>query len=453
MPEASAREPNASVDTRRGGKERLRIVGNSQELYERWREIAELHKNDLALVDCAAGEEWTFQDLQNAVEGRSRCGVPVAFPGTRGAAFVLELLNAWRSGAVSCPLEPGQPVPVFPSLPAEAAHLKLTSGSTGSSKCVVFTAEQLAADARNIAATMSLRPEWPNLAAISLAHSYGFSNLVLPLLLHGIPLLIAAAPLPEVILQCARPFPAITLPAVPALWRTWLESNSVPRNVKLAISAGAPLPLELERGIFARHGIKVHNFYGSSECGGIAFDRTQTPREDESLAGTALDNVRLSIGEAGTLVVEGAAVGARYWPEAHESLGGGRFVTADLAELRAGEVLLRGRTSDLINVAGRKVAPERIESVLRKHPAVAECVVFGVPAQLEDRFELIVGAIKAVRPLPVSDLQEFLSTELPAWQIPRQWWFCPELSSNERGKISRREWRGKYLERVVKPVA
>jgi long-chain acyl-CoA synthetase len=41
---------------------------------------------------------------------------------------------------------------------------------------------------------MGLRPDWPNLGVISLAYSYGFSNLVLPLLLHGIPLFLAPSP-------------------------------------------------------------------------------------------------------------------------------------------------------------------------------------------------------------------------------------------------------------------
>ena len=59
------------------------------------------------------------------------------------------------------------------------------------------------ADAENIVATMGLRPDWPNLGVISLAHSYGFSNLVLPLLLHGIPLILAGAPLPEIVLRAS----------------------------------------------------------------------------------------------------------------------------------------------------------------------------------------------------------------------------------------------------------
>jgi long-chain acyl-CoA synthetase len=205
------------------------------------------------------------------------------------------------------------------------------------------------------------------------------------------------------------------------------------------------LPLDLEQGVFEKTGVKIHNFYGSTECGGIAYDRTRVPRTDAAVAGSALDNVELCVSEEGTLVVGGEAVGETYWPLSARELSERRFRTADLAEIIKGEVHLRGRTSDLINVAGRKVAPEEIEAVLRKHSAVAECVVFAVAGEGSGRFESIVAAVNASQPVTVAQLNAFLSASIPAWKIPRQWWFTTELTANNRGKISRREWREKYL--------
>src|SRR5208283_3420348 len=147
--------------------------------------------------------------------------------------FLFAVLQAWRSNAVVCPMEAGQTTAPSVSLPpARCIHLKTTSATTGAPRFVAFTAEQLAADAENIVATMGLRPDWPNVAAISLAHSYGFSNLVLPLLLHGIPLLIAPSPLPEVFRQAINraKAPDLTLPAVPVLWRAWHDAGVIPAN-------------------------------------------------------------------------------------------------------------------------------------------------------------------------------------------------------------------------------
>ena len=153
-------------------------------------------------------------------------------------------------------------------------HLKTTPASTGVPRAVAFTEEQLAADAENIVTTMGLRPDWPNLGVISLAYSYGFSNLVLPLLLHGIPLYLVPSPLPVALRCAAHAHWNLTVAAVPALWHAWHKAGAILSNVRLAISAGAPLPLTLERAVFEEHGVKIHNFYGSTECGGIAYDAT-----------------------------------------------------------------------------------------------------------------------------------------------------------------------------------
>ena len=159
-----------------------------------------------------------------------------------------------------CPLEAGHKPLEIPKPPGHIVHLKMTSATTGAPRLVAFTAPQLMADAENIMATMGLRADWPNLGVISLAHSYGFSNLVLPLLLHGIPLILLDSALPEILRRTADAELGITLAAVPALWRAWHDAQAISANVRLAISAGAPLPLPLERSVFSRFNLKIHNF-------------------------------------------------------------------------------------------------------------------------------------------------------------------------------------------------
>ena len=314
-------------------------------LYERWRKIAAERRGQPALRDTASGRRWTFGELFAA--GESWKGAPalaapklpsegwsgpasaggIIFPQGHSPEFILDLLAAWRENKIICPLEPGQTPPQVPIPPVDCVHLKCTSATTGAARMVAFTAEQLAADAENIVATMGLRPDWPNLGAISLAHSYGFSNLVLPLLLHGIPLILAPSPLPEIVRRTMENEAAITLAAVPAVWRAWHEARAIPPKVRLAISAGAPLPPALEQAVFQNCGVKIHNFLGSSECGGIAYDASDTPRTDAALVGSPMRNVELSLNDDGCLVVRSRAVGKTYWPEKSPALGGGIFQT------------------------------------------------------------------------------------------------------------------------------
>ena len=267
---------------------------------------------------------------------------------------------------------------VLPQLPREWVHLKTSSGTAGKPQMIAFTATQLAADARNIVAAMGLRPDWPNLGVVSLAHSYGFSNLVTPLLLHGIPLILLPSRLPEAVRQACSKFPNLTLPAVPTLWRVWHEADGILPSVKLAISAGAPMPAPLEAAIFERTGIKVHNFYGASECGGICYEPSTTPRADTQNVGVPMPNVAIETDSDGCLAVTSDAAGEGYWPVVSPALGRGRFQSGDLAEFVNGQVFIRGRRGDVINIAGRKVAPEAIEQAILRHPSVRDCVVFGL---------------------------------------------------------------------------
>jgi acyl-coenzyme A synthetase/AMP-(fatty) acid ligase len=411
-------------------------------LYERWRKIAGEQRNAIALRDTASGRRWTFDELLVAGEKRTTGPTSMAFPQGHSPEFILDLLATWRENKIVCPLEPGQTPPQLPLPPVDCVHLKCTSATTGAARVIAFTAGQLAADAENIVATMGLRPDWPNLGVISMAHSYGFSNLVLPLLLHGIPLTLAPSPLPEIVRCAMENEAAITLAAVPAMWSAWHEANAIPPNVRLALSAGAPLPLAVEQAVFETRGVKIHNFLGSSECGGIAYDTNDTPRTDAALAGSPMRNVKLSLNDDGCLMVRSRAVGETYWPEKLKSLGGGIFQTSDLAELKDGLVFLRGRLSDQINVAGHKLLPETVEHALLAHPQVRECLVFGAPSRDAGRTEMVVAVVAS--DASEMELRQFLLQTLPAWQVPREWRFVDSLTTNERGKISRAEWRQRY---------
>lgn len=425
-------------------------------LYERWQKVAGEKKDEIALRDLASGQCWTFSQLNTESETPWPENTVMAHPRGNSPDFIITVLRAWRDGIVVCPLDAHlHPLALSSFAPpgSPCCHLKTTPASRGVPRAVAFTQEQLAADAENIVATMGLRPDWPNLGVISLAYSYGFSSLVLPLLLHGIPLFLVPSPLP-VALRCAdHAHWNLTVAGVPALWHAWHKAGAILRNVRLAISAGAPLPLSLERAVFQEHGVKIHNFYGSTECGGIAYDATETPRADENSVGRPLKNVTVETGENGALRVRSRAVGETYWPAPEPALGRGIFQSCDLAEVRDGEIFLHGRTDDHINIAGRKVSPTIIEQALREHQAVAECVVFGVPSGNADRMELIVACVAADRPSNKDELKQFLLEKLPGWQVPREWWFVESISINGAGKPSRAQWRQTFIEIRAKHAA
>lgn len=420
-------------------------------LYKRWLEIVDRNASSWALRD---GERiWTFQDLQSALDQLPIASAPVVLQG-RSAQFVLRTLQAWRDRQVAIPLEDGaEREDPFPAFPKGIVHVKTTSGSTGSPRQVLFTAEQLAADVSQIVRTMGLRAEWPNIGVISLAHSYGFSNLVLPLLLHGIPLVLIQSPLPETMrnaLTETEGEQGVTIAAVPAMWRTWHVAGVLCADqIKLGISAGAPLPIRIERAIFESSGLKVHNFLGASECGGIAYDATNSPRaEGSTWIGSAMQGVELATTKSGTLQVCSAAVAQGYWPQQDSTLGKGKFQTTDIVRLENGsDVHLLGRSDDMINVAGRKVHPNEIEALLNSLPDVLHAVVFGIPCQNSLRGEQMVALLSLQDGGEIANIKRGLAEALPEmeWKMPRQWHIEPELRPDARGKLPRAYWKKRFL--------
>lgn len=427
-------------------------------LFDLWQQTARRLRDHDALVDIVSGQRITFGALDRmaaALPPVRPCEIVLATTAHGPADFMAQTIRAWRHNAILCPYEAQPPnTTLLQGLPDGIAHVKSTSGSTGRARFVLFREEQLLADVTNISVTMGFDPRHPNLGVISMAHSYGFSHLVLPLLLLGMPLWHVSHPLPGSMRVAFASGKTFFLPAVPAMWRAWQQAgvlNQAP--ILLAMSAGAPLPLELETAVFEQSGIKIHNFYGASECGGIAYDATTTPRTDATLVGTSLRGVTLGTNADGCMVITSKAVGTGYWPpEADSPVSDGTFTASDLAEIAPDGVRLIGRASDTINVAGRKISPSEIECALLTCPRVLHCVVFGVPSIDASRGEDIVACVSGDAALRPPDLLSFLSTRLAAWQLPRRWWIHCDVEPDERGKISRNHWRARFLEQAETTV-
>jgi acyl-CoA synthetase (AMP-forming)/AMP-acid ligase II len=331
------------------------------------------------------------------------------------------------------------PVPEF---------LKLTSGTTSSPRAVRFRASQLLADCENICATMGLSDLDVNYGVIPMSHSYGFSNLITPLLVRGVKLVVSRDRMPRAVLDGLATTEATVFPATPIFFQKLGELDKAPKlpALRLCISAGAPLTRPAAANFRAKYGLKIHAFYGSSECGGIAYDQTDVPVHDDGFVGKSMHGVNIAHGTepVGPIEVRSAAVGDGYFPvEDPKTLGGGRFVPADVVQRTESGLFVVGRTSEIINVAGRKLNPFEVEARLAEFPGVKQAVVFGVESPLrgEEPIACIAG-----ENLAREDVVRFCQEKLSAWQIPRDVWLVGEIPTNERGKINRRVLAEYYRE-------
>ncbi len=337
-----------------------------------------------------------------------------------------------------------------PNRPIDAHFLKLTSGTTTTPRLIRFRWEQLVADAANVCDTMGLTTEDLNFGLIPMSHSYGFSNLITPLICRGVPMVASEERLPRAILDGLARTRATVFPGLPIFFQHLADLDRTPPlpSLRLCISAGAALDRNTAERFQNRFGLKIHAFYGSSECGGIAYDATRALAPTDGFVGSAMRGVSLtSLGEPGPIEVRSAAVGEGYFPEDDATvLGGGCFIPGDLVQSTADGLVLCGRLSDLINVAGRKLNPVEVEHRLSECPGVQQVVVFGIAS--ERRGEEPIACVAGTG-IDGATLARFCQTALSAWQRPRDFWLVPEIPVNERGKISRRLIAEQYQQTKV----
>jgi acyl-coenzyme A synthetase/AMP-(fatty) acid ligase len=252
--------------------------------------------------------------------------------------------------------------------------------------------------------------------------------------------------IPRAVLEGLAATNATVFPGTPVFFQKIGDLDRTPElpALRLCISAGAPLPKQAAEPFSTKFGVKIHTFYGSSECGGIAYDSTDDLRYEDGFVGTPMRGVKIQHGtdEAGGIEVCSAAVGDGYFPDPEpRALGGGRFVPADLVQRTERGLYLVGRTSEVINVAGRKLNPQEVEARLAEYPGVKQAVVFGVESPL--RGEEPVACI-AGDDIAREAILRYCQEKLSAWQVPRDVWLVGEIPTNERGKISRRSLAARY---------
>jgi len=227
-------------------------------------------------------------------------------------------------------------------------------------------------------------------------------------------------------------------------------------TLRVCISGGAALPVEILRGFEEKFGCTILEGYGLSETSPVAsFNQPGRVRKPGSI-GTPVEGVEMRLvdnewhdvpaGEIGEIAIRGHNVMKGYWnkPEATAEVMSpeGWFRTGDMAQVdEDGYYFIVDRKKDLIIRGGYNVYPREIEEVLHEHPAVAEVAVIGIPhPDLGEE----VGAAVALKPgasATPEDLRGFARDKVAAYKYPRRVWLVDALPKGPTGKILRREVR------------
>ncbi|WP_309400991.1 class I adenylate-forming enzyme family protein [Cerasicoccus maritimus] len=439
----------------------------SNEILQRWDQLVAEAPDALAIIHDQV--RWTRRELDELAHKISAklpqadlTGLGIGLHLPNGASWLAAFLALRRAGAVLVPFDAGattdycleqssllkcfalqsKTTTLLDDAPRKwesgVALLKLTSGSSGVPKALPFTEGELCADGDNIESTMGLRRDDINFALLPLAHSYALGNLVVPLLASGIPLAIGSAPLPRIIAEEIRASGATVFPSVPAVFEAFTKFDDIDLGqLRLCISAAAPLTPALAKKFKDHFGMLIHNFYGASECGGIAYDRSGEAGLSGLSIGQPMDNVQLSTNEQGLLQVRSAAVSAN----GREREPEGAQLTLDdkVSFLDDGSVVISGRADRMVKCGGKRVDLGALENIVLKSPGVEFATAFH-DEQADRLWVAIQGHLLA--DVALSKLQTAFPSLRGRIRVKR----LTKIPINPRGKIDQASLKEKLLE-------
>lgn len=474
-------------------------------IYSRFVQVAEAHASSTALV--VEDHAYTYRELRELVDAfahglvardcKPSDAVVILFPNSLD--FIVGVLGTFAVGAKAAPLNPNfkleeiqhalaatsarivlAPEKLMECLPdvplaatsiapwcspegpfeppqgGSAAVYMFSSGSTGRSKRVTRSEEQLLAEYEALRQTIDLRPSDCILCTIPLFHAHGFGNALFAALLTGAKLVLRTREFNARSTVRALVEHAVTIyPAVPFMFKMMSETRFAEppdlSSVRLLFSAGAALPESVSQAFMDRFGHPVAQLFGSTETGALSINVAH-PTEKPTSVGKPLHGYHIEIRDEQGQVLPADAKG-EIWvrtpamTHAYDGLEDmtaacfvdGHFFTGDLGSLDAdGDLYIAERKKLLINVAGFKVDPLEVEEVLARHPAVADVVVVGAPHPGYGEEVKAVVVRKPDQCVSADELGRYAAQHLTDYKAPKRIEFIPEIPRSPLGKVLRK---------------
>lgn len=225
-------------------------------------------------------------------------------------------------------------------------------------------------------------------------------------------------------------------------------------SIKFCVSGGAPLPLDVKTRFEKMTGCCLVEGYGMSECSPVATCGSLDGRAKPGSVGLPVPRTVIEIlavdgsgrvlgpGEKGEICISGPQVMAGYWDRPEETamaLRGGRLHSGDMGYLdEEGRLYLVDRIKDMILCSGYNVYPRIVEEAIYQHPAVAECVVIGIPDAYRGQSVKAFITLHAGKTLTAGELLDFLEDKLSHIEMPKEIEFRDNLPKTAVGKLSKK---------------
>jgi acetyl-CoA synthetase len=343
-----------------------------------------------------------------------------------------------------------------------------TSGTTGRPKGVVVPTAALAGFRAYAEFGCDVRAGDVFWNAADPGWAYGLYFGVMASLSLGVPsVLLHAGFSADLTFQVMSRYGVTNFTAAPTVYRSLRSSGITPPQdlaLRCASSAGEPLTPDVNQWAVQALGVPVHDHYGQTEAGMLvnnhhhpALRRPLKPGSmGQPMPGWAVRILRqdrdevVPPGTPGRIAVDTAASPLAWFGgySDHPAKSAGRFsadgrwyLTGDIGTVdQDGYFRFSARDDDVIIMAGYRIGPFEVESVLAQHPAVTECAAIAVPDGI--RGEILEACVvtrdpAAAGPDLAKELQELVRRKFAAHAYPRTVHFLPALPKTPSGKVQR----------------
>ena len=340
---------------------------------------------------------------------------------------------------------------------SDTAVVLYTSGTTGRPKGAELTHANLSRNAEVTAETLlKLTPDDVIFGGLPLFHSFGQTVTLNTAVRAGASVTMLPRFDPTAALATMAAHGVTVFAGVPtmytALVAAFAGSGFDASNLRVCVSGGAALPVEILYEFERAYGCPILEGYGLSETSPVAsFNHPDAVRKPGSI-GTPIAGVRMRVqdddgrpvptGQVGEIAIAGHNIMKGYWqrPDATATaIVDGWFRTGDMGRVdEDGYYFIVDRKKDLIIRGGYNVYPREVEEVLYEHPAVAEAAVIGVPhPSLGEEIAAVVALKPGATDTP-EQIRDFVKEQVAAYKYPRVVHLVDTLPKGPTGKILKR---------------
>jgi acyl-CoA synthetase (AMP-forming)/AMP-acid ligase II len=348
-------------------------------------------------------------------------------------------------------------------LPADAALLLYTSGTTGIPKGVMLTHRNLLAECTNIKRAHELKKEDTVLCLLPLYHINGLVVTLLTPLFTGLTVIMPPKFSATLFWNWVKNEKVVWFSAVPAIYSILLKRNiphpSAFPNLKFVRSASSAMPEAVLQEVESRLGVPLINSYGITEGGSQITSNPLPPnvRKPGSVGLPFGNEIRIvqekgleaPRGIKGEVAVRGANVARGYYKNEKankESFREGWFFTGDIGFLDdEGYLFLSGRLKELINRAGEMISPREIDEILYQFPGVELAAALGVPHEVYGEEVIAFVRMHEGEIVPEEKMRAFCAERLMPFKVPKRIYFINDFPQGPSGKIQRLKLVDTYL--------